>query len=211
MPAIEIPSLLGFKSRVFKLVHNQQVSAVNGGYSQTLERQIPTWYAEYETPPLNGNTYNDAIAFMESLEGSMNSFLGYDPRRMKPFGHPTVGLGGSPWGTPTFTGYSTVNSTLTLTGFAANSKVSPGDLISFFDTKAWWLFRAVSSHTVSGGPIDVTVKPRPQPAIQPGPHTLRYMKPVVEMKMIGNYDEKDSVDSFPAITFKAAQFINRAV
>lgn len=209
MAALEIPSLMGFRSKKFIPVHNQQVNPTgSGGYTQVFQRSIPTWYAEYTTPPLNGPRYNETISFLDSLEGGLNTFLGYDPRRPMPYAYRDMDLLATPWGSPNFTGYNVANSTLTLNNFAAGSVITKGDYLAFFDGKGWHLFRSMQTVTASGTQV-LTVKPRPHTAIQPGTHAIRYVKAPAEMKMIGNYEEDDSVDTFPTIRFKAWQFIGK--
>jgi hypothetical protein len=212
MAAVEIPEEVGFRSRVFKPTHFQQVNPVGEyGYSQTLNRSAPLWYAEYETPPLKDDKYNAAVAFLDSLEGSMNTFLGYDPRRIKPFAYRDQPFLSTPWGTtPKIYYQDYATSVISLKGMTVASIVTKGDLISVKVGSIWYLFRAQETRTAnaSGRINSLVVTPRPQ--IQDlGETVIRYHKPCAEMKMIGDYEEDDSVDSYPIIRFRAAQFINR--
>ena len=211
MAALEIPTLVGFREKKFNIRHAQQVTPVGtNGFLQTINRTSPFWAAEFETKPLTGDAYDDAIVFLDALEGSMNTFLGYDPRRIMPKAYYGQVEGSNPWGaTPRITAQSYSASTINLDQMTNGAIITKGDYISVKIDNIWYLFRAMQDHTVSGTTVSsLLVKPRPNIA-NFATTAIRYQRAVAEMKLIGEYEEDDSVESFPVFRFRAGQYINR--
>lgn len=218
MAAIEIPSLVGFQSKTFNLDRRQQVTPVGSGYIQTINRSTPFWVAQYKTPPLAGDSYNEAITFFESLEGSTYTFLGFDPRRTMPYAYrmfpvtanPWLGSGQSELTGPRITGQDYTNGTINLDRMAVGAIITKGDYISVQVNSIWYLFRSVQTVTVQAGGTVSNLVVKPRPAIANfSTAVIRYKKACCEMKMLGGYQETDDVTTFPQFQFSAAQFINR--
>lgn len=216
MAAIEIPTTVGFRSRNFDIGRQQQMTPSGSGFIQTIDRTSPAWFATYRTPPLAGQIYNDAISFLDKLEGSIGTFMGYDPRRVMPFAYRNLPVGSNPWLRPGQTAVRVVAqdyaaSTLNLDRLATGAIVTNGDLISFLVGNIWYLFRATETKAADAGGLvtGLHVKPRPN-IVGLTTAEVRYQKAACEMKIIGKIKETDSVDSFPVLEFNAAQFVNRA-
>lgn len=205
---LELPPYLN--SRKFKPVNVQQLNpSGEAGFSQTLQRSEPYWAAEYATPGLSGTQYNEMITFLDQLEGSMNTFLAYDPRRPMPWAYRAQPLAATPWGAPNATAYSYVNSTVTLSSLTSGSIITKGDYISFQHGLIWYLFRAQADY-VTGTSQVVLVKPRPF-IVGALNAPVRYKQACCEMKMVGEYQEGDSVDEIgPSLSFRGVQYIARA-
>ena len=212
MPALEIPSLVGFNSKVFDIGHYQSMNPTgNTGFIQTLNRSSPTWFAEYGTPGLIGERYNETRSFLDLLEGSMNPFLGFDPRRPMPYAYRTLSTSATPWGTaPKITAQDYANSLITIADTTVGAVITKGDYISVQVNNIWYLFRVQENWVSLGTPFSIVVKPRPNIAGLVGNEPIRYRKACIEMKMIGGVEESDSVDDLPAFRFRAAQFTRRA-
>lgn len=212
--AIEIPPLVGFNTRVFDLGHFQQLTPTGDvGFIQTINRTSPTWSAEYGTPGLTGERYNETRSFLDMLEGSMFTFLAYDPRRPMPYAYMNLPINANVWGVnPRITAQDYSNSTIDLDQMLAGAIISKSDYISVKVGPTWYLFRAQENRVVPGNGIvdNLLVKPRPNIAGLVATN-IRYQKACIEMKMIGEPEENDSVDSLPNFKFRAAQFTNRAV
>lgn len=210
---IAIPSGLVFNSRAFQLGYKQQMTPVSAGFTQTIDRVTPMWWAEYTTPPLNDARYSAAMAFFDALEGSINTFLAYDPQKIMPLAYINNPITDDPWtqtgfAAPRATALNYANSTITLDRLQNGAIISPGDYFAFYDSIAWFLYRARSSHVVAGNTATVTVSPRPL-TWTGTQKDIVYRKATAEMKVIGGYKETASVGSPPVISFKAFQFINR--
>ena len=214
MPAIEIPSLIGFNSKVFRPAYAQQTSAIGTqGFVQTIDRTRPFWIAQYTTPGLTRERENEMLAFLDHLSGSTNTFLAYDPRRQMPYAYQNMPVGSYPWGVVNVVGYDYANSTLDLDNLNVGAVITKGDYISFQYNLAWYLFRSLETLTVDGSKAaTVEVHPRPDvPGLSPGTAVaIRYQKAVCEMKQVGDPDISDSVDSLPVYKIQASQFTNRA-
>jgi hypothetical protein len=213
MAALEIPAAMGFNSKVFDIGHFQQNNPSGDvGFIQTINRSSPAWVAEYTTPGLVGDAYNETRSFLDLLEGSMNTFLAYDPRRPMPYAYRTMSTVSTPWGIlPVVGDQDYANSRIALAGFIAGAVITKGDYLSAKVGDIWYLWRSTQNYTASGGETFwLTVKPRPQIIGLVSNTTIRYQKACIEMKMIGDAEETDSVESFPSFRFRAGQFTRRA-
>lgn len=217
---LEIPVEMGFRSKTFDLNSIQQITPSGRGYIQTLERTTPLWTAEYTTGLLRDNRYDETIAFLDGLDGSMNTFLAFDPRRPMPRAYQHLPLASDPWTRPTFAAPRIVSfdyeaSTLLLDRLATGAIISKGDYLSVNYQGIWYLFRS-RWHAVADGDgfASIEVRPRPEmPDTVGNPFVatnIRYRKACAEMKMVGRPQERDDVDSLPFFSFKAVQFIDRS-
>lgn len=214
MAFIEIPEVLGFEKKVFDLSYKQQINPEGSGFIQTLDRATPAWYAEFTTPPLAGEKLGIAQAFIDSLEGALNSFQAYDPGRIMPYAYRGLSVLSDPWTqtgqtAPRVTARDYANSTLTIDRLENGAIITKGDLISFHDGVAWHLYRSAADAVVSGNAVILAVKPRPMP-INTLPSNIRYRKACFEAKIIGGVKWEGSVSTPDSLSFKAVQFINRA-
>lgn len=205
-----------FQSRKFDLDLAQQLSPSGEvGFIQTLNRTAPFWTAEYETAPLRGDRENDWIVFLDKLEGSMNSFLAYDPSRPMPYAYRTQPLANDPWTqtgqvAPRITAQDYAASTIDLDRMQNGAIITRGDYISVQVGIIWYLFRAMEDRVASSNAVvDLAVKPRPN-IISLVATDIRYRQAVIEMKMMGKPDNRNSVGDLPNFQFKAAQYTARA-
>lgn len=202
---IEMPSPLKVNAVSFRLARAQQISPAGQGFLQTIERVEPYWVAEYKTPPLSRDQTRILRGFLDQLEGSLYTFLGFDPAFTIPKQYPS----GSGFGTPTVTGVSYANSTLSIASFTVGGWLRQGDYISFQDGNPWRLYRVMADAQANGsGAMTVTVKPRP--AALGGTRTLRLIRAAAEMKMIGQPPDDADVQEGHRISWKAVQFIDRS-
>lgn len=209
MAALEMPPYLN--SRKFRLSTAQQVTpSGESGFIQTLDRTSPFWRAEYTTPGLTGDRYNEMVTFFDKLEGAIGTFLAFDPRRPMPWAYRNQPLASTPWGAPSAVAYSYANSTVTLSGVTAGANLTAGDYISFQQGIIWFLFRLQQSYVSTGANIVAVVKPRPN-IVGALNAVVRYKQACCEMKMLGLYDENDEVSEVgPSFSFSGTQYIARA-
>lgn len=210
----EIPDSVGFRSISFDPVRKQQITPGGIGAIQTIDRALPMWVAEYETPPLVGDRQNAMVAFLDEREGAINPFLAYDSSRTMPYAYSSLPLLSDPWTqtgqtAPRITATSYSNSTVTLDRMENGAILTKGDYVSFFDTIAWWLYRCQEDKVVSGN--TVTIKVGPRPLTITGPYDIRYRKACCAMKIIGGYTAPKSVDTPAVFKFRAFQYIKKAV
>lgn len=214
MPAaIEMP--LYISSKVFDLNHAQQITPTGeNGFIQTLQRSSPFWMAEYETPGLAEDRYQEWINFFDLLEGSMNTFLAYDPRRPMPYAYRSMSTASDPWTqsgqpAPRITGQNYANSTIDLDRMENGAIITKSDLISVQVGGIWYLFRSQENRTAAANAVTaLVVKPRPNIASLVAT-SIRYRKACCEMKMIGKQQERDSVEGLPSFSFRGGQYSAR--
>jgi hypothetical protein len=182
------------------------VSPVASGFIQTLTRTKPFWVAEFETPPLTDERYGNMQAFLDALEGSMNTFVGYDPRRPQPLAAMQANnpLGSAPWGSASVTAGDFAASTLAVT-LGSSYTLSKGDYLAFQIDDVWYLHR--SQETKTGTSLSLVVKPRP--VTFSATKTLTLIRAGCEMKMLGAPQWSDSVESLPQVRFSGVQFFDR--
>lgn len=214
MAAIEMPPYIA--TRKFDLVYVQQLSPTGEyGFIQTLDRTAPFWLAEYTTGPLPEDRYRAWINFLDLLEGSRNTFLGYDPRRPMPYMYRTQLTTFDPWTqtgqvAPQITAFSYANSTITLGRLQNGATIYYGDYISASIGGIWYLFRSQEYvPSVTGNSVVLDVKPRPNIANFVATN-IRYRMACAEMKVIGRVQEDDSgPGDFPSFAFRAGQYTAR--
>ncbi len=207
---IEMPVPLPVNSKVFDLNFVQAVSPVGAGFIQTLDRAEPMWVAQYTTPPLNDTREVAFQSFLDKLNGSGNCFLGYDPRRPKPWAYrqatSEVWLA-NPAVSAQVSEADYSDSALTLTGLLSNAVLTAGDYIAYKRSNAWFCHRVVTGGVASAGNLTVTVVPRPRNSVTAV--NARLLRAPAAMKLIGRIEKQDKVDSLPQYTFSAVQFIDR--
>lgn len=226
---VEMPYPLPVRAKKFILTPQQSVTPVNAGFIQSYERAPPMWMAEYETIPLKaGAAYNDMQSFLQKLNGAEGTFLGYDPRRPSPQAHVNLGPNGTPWhDTITWTAgpfaadTSYANSTISIGGLPIASmtsglvQVTKGDYISVKVGNIYYLHRVQENRIIATNAgsyyrwQNLSVTPRPVWTPSGTSTLIRYQRPVVQMKMIGGYEEQDTVDGFPSFKWRGVHFVDR--
>src|SRR5690606_12252935 len=142
---IEMPSPLPVRAKSFDLNYNQLASPTGGGgFIQTIDRGPTLWLATYESAPLTGERLQKFQAFLDELEGSLGTFLAFDPNHVRPYAYRKVG--GKPWvqtgqADSRVIGSNMTNSTLSLDRVQPGTVFTPHDYISFKQGNAWYLYR----------------------------------------------------------------------
>lgn len=208
---IELPIPFPANSKKFDLLPNQLMTPIGntsngGGFIQTLQRSQPYWVAEWGTPPLRDDREQLMRAFLDSLEGSLNPFLGYDPRRPMPYAYKHLPIGTAPWGSVVAQTASFTNSELLLRS-TSPLKMTRGDYVQVNIGNQVRLFR-VRNSPAQGTLLGLLVSPRP-PTFLSEDHPARLIRAGAAFKMIGAPDWNDQVDSLPSVRFQAVQFIDR--
>lgn len=213
--AIEMPSPLPVNSKSFDLSRPQLLSPVGSGFVQTLDRSSAFWVAHFTTPPLSETRETAFQAWLDQLEGTMNTFLGFDPRRPRPLAYKTS-IGSEPWalngaGVPRVTAVSYSGSFITLDRLTAAAIITAGDYISFQDGNIWRLYRATETRTADGSGNISALKVTPRPPALGATRNIRMTRACAEMKIIGGVQKQDKNDDIgPSYSFAAVQFINRS-
>lgn len=205
MNPIELPNPAPFNSKVFDLRYRQIVTGTEGGFVQTIQRGTPVWYAEYQTPALRLDREITMQSFVDKLRGSLNTFIGYDPRRPRPLAY----INGGSWGTPRLTGTNLSNNLLIMDQWIVGAILTAGDYISYKIGNRWYLHRCVSNAVAdSSGIISVEVVPKPPTFVSIV--NLRIEKAGCEMKLIEAPDVKDEIATGKSFSLKAVQYMERS-
>lgn len=213
MAALTTPPLWGIKTALFQITRKQQITASGAGAVQVIDRARPFWRAEFSSPPLMGDAYNNVMAFLDQLEGAANSFLCYDPRRIMPYAYANTPVTNDPWTqtgqtAPRITSADYTNSQITLDRLQTGAIITKGDYISFFDGLAYYLYRSTQTIVVtSSHSVVLSVQPRPLSIATA--YNITYRKAPAEMKIVGGITESGAVDSPTTVSFKAFQFTNK--
>jgi hypothetical protein len=209
MAALEMPIPLLVAARKFEYLPKQNITPVNGGFIQVVDRTTPFWIAEYATGKMTEADFDIFNAWLDELEGASGTFLAYDPRRPRPMAYMSQVGNTTPWGaSPTITAASIANGTLTLGSLTNPSTITKGDYISFKIGNVWYLHRAIENVTTTA---TATVKVRPRPLVESGfPVAIRIVKACAEMKVTSRPVPELSVEGGDMLRFSAVQHLNRA-
>jgi len=212
---ISMPETFAIREKSFMLGYKQQINPVGSGFLQTIDRTVPLWGCEFKTPPLSDERYDIAITFLRSLQGSRNPFLAWDPRRIMPRAYQHLPAASDPWTqtgqtNPIITAMTPAASTIKLGQMQNGATISPGDYISYKVGNIWMLHVAMEQKVAASNEATVKVEPAPFIGLSGTPAVV-YRRATAAFKMLGGFKEDDSVDSKPVLSFKAVQFIDRAV
>ncbi|TDT94552.1 hypothetical protein DFO45_2302 [Azorhizobium sp. AG788] len=157
-------AVLGLSSLVFTPSRVQVTSRARGGLVQGAETGRTLWSVQGQTPELNEDEFEEMQAFFDSLRGVLNTFMLYDPARIRPRAYPGSGwagvtraMGGAFDGTA-FLSLASAYS-LSLTGLPLGYRIMAGDMLSWAWGSSRTLHRAVETVTASGGGVTVQVEP----------------------------------------------------
>lgn len=152
-----LADLLDIDSVVFDIERNDAVSGQGTGQTIGVELAPPLWYAEVT---LNPNYFHEAeviAAKFRALRGVMGTFLLYDPRKKFPMSDPTGSILGANFINITAKGAN--NDTLSLSGFPAGYKLSPGDKMTIPYGSGFSYFGEFSDYATANGSGVITAAP----------------------------------------------------
>jgi len=114
-------------STEFDLLHRQEFSRTAGGTTIAKDMGTPLWKAAFQSRVLSSNTLDMWRAKLNSLEGSLQRFMGRPMSRCYPIAHPNGrGLGDV---SAVTVASITLNKVVTLSGAPADYKSSIGDYV----------------------------------------------------------------------------------
>lgn len=175
-----------FWRRSFRLAYRQELSRVAGGV--TIRRNLgrPLWRSEFSTRRLSANAISRIRASIDSLDGGIFTFIGYDPARCRPIAYPSKGA----W----FDGFSGVarlasiyedNKRIDIDQLPEGYMISTGDLINVGAYRLYSVVRGAVANS-SGVASDVEVRPWLYPNTNVGDE-VRLLRPSCRMAI--NPDE----------------------
>lgn len=166
-----IPALSIHDGRVFPR-WRQEHSTTSGGEVLLKDLGPMLWGASYQTIPLPEQDALDLETDLLTLQGGINLFRGYDPRRAVPLSDSQSALSGV-----TVHSVRADRLALRLTGLPAGFEVSKSDYLSIDDGENLHLVRAATGGVADGVGLSPEFEVRPflRPSVAAGQSvTLRY-------------------------------------
>lgn len=211
--AIEMPDPLPVNSKQFDLAYPQLLTPVGAGFIQTIDRGPNLWVAKYMTPALSEDRDQVFQGFLDQLQGSNFTFLGFDPRRTRPYAYRTSSGASHPWtaSNVVLASVDYANSQIAMTGWVVGAILTSRDYLAFQDGNIWRLHRVVGNYVANGSGNTPTVNVVPRPLLSGGTPNVRLIRAPAAMKVIGAVSKTDKVDDIgPLYTFNAVQFVDRS-
>ncbi|SOC48432.1 hypothetical protein SAMN05892877_1652 [Rhizobium subbaraonis] len=184
--ASEFANKLRIQTARWWLQEHQESSITGGGEFLVADLAPRLWRADVSLWPMFHDDAAEVQALIESLDGSLNAFNLYDPRKRYPRSDPkgTVIDGAS----PVISSLSGNNKQLTISGLPANYVLSGGDMFGFLygpDSERRALHRIVSRvvANAAGVAAGVEVRPHFRPGVVTGT-ALNFVSPVARVKLV---------------------------
>jgi len=189
--ATEFANKLRIQTVRWWLQEYQESSMTGGGEFLVADLAPRRWRADVTLIRMSHDDASEVQALVESLDGSINAFNLYDPRKMYPRSDPNGTLIAS--STPIISSLSSNNKVLAISGLPEGYALSGGDMFSFLygpTPQRRALHRVVGSVTAnsSGVASGVEVRPHFEPGVATGIE-LDFSKPACRVRMIpGSFD-----------------------
>ncbi len=113
----------------WQLQRRDEVSGLGGGQVLTAQLSPPLWTGSVTLAPLYHGEADQIQALIESLDGSLNDFYLYSPRRAYPQADPTGSILGA--ATPQIAALGPDNKSIQLQGLPNGYKLTAGDFLHF--------------------------------------------------------------------------------
>lgn len=175
-----------FWRRSFRLSYRQEVSRVAGGTTIRKNNGRPLWKAEFASRRLSANEVSYVRARLDSLDGGLFTFMGYDPARCRPIAYP--GKGG--W----FEGFNGIGNLaaiyedrkrIDVGGFPSGYIFSVGDLINVGAARLYSVVKGATAGS-DGVAYEIEVRPYLYPETSVG-NAVSVLRPFCDMAI--NPDE----------------------
>jgi len=189
--ASEFADKLRIQSVRWWLQEHQEASLTGGGDFLVADLAPRLWRADVTLIRMSHDDAAEVQALIESLDGSINAFNLYDPRKKYPRADPSGSLIAA--ATPSISSLSSNNKVLTISGLPAGYQLSGGDMFCFLygsGTQRLALHRVVSAVAANGSGVasGVEVRPHFRPDVATG-IALDFIKPVARVRIVpGSFD-----------------------
>ena len=180
-----LADLLPIETVEWSLGEDQELSNLGSGEVLAADLGPRLWSADCATTPADIDTIEALRARLNALDGAINSFYLFDPRRPNPATDPTGALLGS--STVTIQSIETNRKEMTLAGLPAGFVLPAGTLLSVTagSPSRTALLQLVAAVTASSGGVagPVEVRPHLRPWIA-STQAVTLLKPVAKVKLV---------------------------
>lgn len=189
--ASEFADKLRIQSVRWWLQEHQEASLTGGGDFLVADLAPRLWRADVTLIRMGHDDAAEVQALIESLDGSINAFNLYDPRKKYPRADPSGSLISA--ATPSISSLSSNNKGLAISGLPAGYQLSGGDMFCFLygsGTQRLALHRIVSAVAANGAGVasGVEVRPHFRAGVATG-IALDFIKPVARVRIVpGSFD-----------------------
>lgn len=196
MPTDAIMTAIPWASVKFGPSSGQELSRQGDGTILAKNLRDPLWMAELTSVQMDLDAFNDAVALIEALDGSIGTFYVWNAARAYPRLDPTGAILGA--ASVTIDALETSPFNLTLTGLPPLYDLSRGDMLSFDfgnDPVHRALHRIVTGGEAdTSGDVDLTVFPQLRIGVTTAlPVTLK--KAAMEARLIpGSFEAEAGAD-----------------
>lgn len=167
----------------FTLQWNQQASSSADGEAHYASRGVPLWMAKITSPPMTNAEAEGLMALVNSLQGSLGTFLLNNKRLPYPSSDPTGSIFGA--ATP-IVGTITNNVSVAFTGFPNNYVIPLGTYFQIIhDTTRYYIGQFAAAKTANGsGAVSASAVTPPLPdSVDPG-DAVTVLKPAGKFKLV---------------------------
>ena len=206
LPLADLVDLLKIRSVQWRKFRQEELSGLGSGEFLTHDLAPELWEAECETPPMSLAEADQLEARFELLNGSAETFLLYNPRRMYPQADPDGSILGD--SSVTISAIGEDRNTVSLAGLPAEYEITIGDMFSVvYGSTRRALIRFAESATVDAegdlGPVEV------RPHLRAGITTtlaVELVKPCCKVKIVpGSFNVQMLNTVHAQISFTARQ------
>lgn len=191
-----------------RLIRTETVAQLVSGVVQTTQLGMPRWKCDYTTKSMRGMAERKMWrAWLDSLNGAMQTFLGHSPMQIWPTAYPRGYAGINRAAGGAFNGQADVTAitttTITIAGLPASFVLGAGDMVGLIDTSRYGLHRIMEDNIGNlDGTMVITVSPFVNLSIFKIGSKVNFAKPVCEMIL----DPQTPPDTSADITFKPVTF-----
>lgn len=189
----------------------QEMSITGGGESLVADLAPRMWKGDVNMSIMTHEKAASVQALIESLDGSLQTFDMFDPRRAYPIDDPTGSILGA--STPEIAALNVNNKQLNISGLPAAYKLKGGDMFSFtYSATRRALHRIVLDVNASGAGLasNVEVRPHFRPGVAVG-QAISFIKPYCRVRMIpGSFQPGTGIPGgfTEGMSFQVQQVIN---
>lgn len=199
LAAANLADLLRVRNVIWTLQHSQELSGLGSGELLAIDLAPPLWSADVETVPMENAEAEGIMGRLESLGGSIESFILYSPRKQYPAADPDGSIYGS--STPTVHTVDADKKRLRITGLPSSYIITMGDLIqiTYGSPSRVALVRALETVTASGGTTALfEVRPHLRPGIANG-NAISLVKPSAKVKLVPGSERLESISKVHSV------------